>query len=283
MRGRSWAAILYCLCFVLAASDELTLVVPSDVLLDYELLINHRPLMSIQHYDGDGARRDSVEVLLTQQALYRGGIREPTKFVVADSYSRILRLLESGEALLGATTVWANNVESAQNRIALSEELIPNGRFEAGFYTSVDNQAALAVSSLEQLRELHVVANPAWIVDWQTLQQLQFRHLEATPQWTSMVRMVLIKRVDVLLAPFQNRPDLSLHSEFGILYPIPKIKIHLSGTRHLPVSLKHSRGLPVLSVLNQGLHEMREDGTLERAYTEAGFYNPHVKNWKSLN
>jgi hypothetical protein len=165
----------------------------------------------------------------------------------------------------------------------LSDALIPDGQFEAGFYTSADNQHALNTKSLTDLQQLHIVANPAWTVDWVTLQRLGIKKLEATPQWNSMVRMVLAHRVDALLAPFQNRPDLSLRTDFGVLYPIPNIKISLSGARHIPVSLKHPRGLVILSLLNQGIRAMHKDGTITKAYTQAGFYNPHVKDWLMLN
>lgn len=264
-------------------AETIGLVVPSDVLQDYQNLLNHRPVNSIDDYAGPSSRRDTVEVVLVQQALIAGGINEPVKFVAADSYNRILRLLQSGEALIGATSVWAINIMAAKEAIALSDMVIPDGQFEAGFYTSADNIRALATTSLSELQQLHIVANPAWTADWLTLQKLGIQHLESTPQWSSMVRMVLFNRVDALIAPFQQRADLTLHTEFGVLYPIPNIKIALEGARFFPVSVKHPRGLSILVALNRGLQKLHASGKIERAYRESGFYNEKVKSWVKLN
>ncbi len=285
VRWWQWVVLglFVCLRETTGVADELSIVVPQDVLHDYEQLRDRRAVATIDDYSGLGSRRDTVEIILLQQAFLRAGVDEPVRFITADSYSRILRLLQSGEALAGGTSVWAINVASVQDAVALSDELIPDGKFEAGFYTTANNATALRASTLNDIQALHIVANPAWTVDWQTLNQLGIRHLEATPQWNSMVRMVLAHRVDALLAPFQNRVDLSLRTEFGVLYPIPGIKIALKGARFLPVSLKHPRGMVMLSALNQGLKKLRDEGRIERAYRQSGFYNQQVKNWRRLN
>ncbi len=281
MRGLCWSIVVFCL--GICRADELTLIVPNDVLHDYELLLNNRSAHQLHDFSGTGSRRDTVEMIIVQQALWQGGITEPVKFVTADSYSRILRMLETGEALLGATSVWENSTQSVKDSVALTDSVIPDGQFVAGFYTSADNQRALNADSLAKIQQLQIVANPAWSADWSTLQTLGIRRLEATPQWNSMVRMVLAHRVDALLAPFQNRPDLTLHTDFGTLHPIPNIKVALRGSRHFPVSLKHPRGLIVLTVLNQTLRKMHRDGTIQRAYSQSGFYNARVKEWKLIN
>lgn len=152
-RGKWPLLIAFIINLNVGMADELTMVLPNDVLHDYELLLNNRAIAEIHDYSGLGSRRDTVEVILAQQAFLRIGIKEPIKFITADSYSRILRLLQSGEALMGATSVWAINIESVSDSVALSDALIPDGKFEAGFYTSSDNLNALSAKTLNDIQQ----------------------------------------------------------------------------------------------------------------------------------
>lgn len=262
-------------------ASEVTLLIPPDVLTDYQTWLAGRDPLLLKEFGGAGARRDVIEVVLAQQALARGGERGPVRFIAAPTYERILVELAAGNAAMLATSAWQGDLATL-SEVAISRALIPEGGFTAGMYVLPDNARALAAHTISDVRALTFVSDPAWKVDWATLQRLAPARIEATPTWPAMVRMVAAGNVDVLLAPFQSSEDLALVAEGVRLVPIPGFTIGLLGSRHFAVSLKHPQGVRLADVLDQGLAQLLEDGTVTRAYQEAGFVNPRVAKWQRL-
>ncbi len=57
----------------------------------------------------------------------------------------------------------------------------------------------------------------------------------------------------------------------------------IAGSRHWPVSQKHPYGAEFHTALSKGIALLREQGTIERAYRECGFFRASVDNWTLLN
>lgn len=264
------------------AVESLTVVVPPDVLADYRTWLADRDPLTMEGFAGSGARRDVVEVALLQRALAAGGERRPVGFVTAASYERTLAELRSGTALLLGTSAWRSDLAALGDEVAISRPLIPEGGSLAGIYVLPANVRALAARDAAAVHGLGMVSNPAWTADWTTLQELAPAHLERTPTWAAMVRMVAAGNVDGLLAPFQSTDDLSLTAEGVRLVPIPGLAVRLAGSRHLAVSLRHVDGAAVAAALDRGLARLEEDGTIARAYRDAGFANPRVVDWTRI-
>lgn len=98
-----------------------------------------------------------------------------------------------------------------------------------------------------------------------------------------MVDMVGRHRVDFLLAPFQVSDDLSFTTRGFQFYPIPKVKIGLTGSRHFILSRQFPESEKLAQALNQGIAILRQKGTIERALIECGFINTKVSSWSKIN
>ena len=279
---RLWIPLLLLPFWPLAAVEGLPVVVPPDVLADYRVWLGERDPLTMEGFAGSGARRDVVEVALLQRALVAGGELRPVEFLPAASYERTLGELRSGAALLLGTSAWRSDLAALGDAVAISRPLIPEGGSLAGLYVMPGNERALAARDAVAVRALSMVSNPAWTADWATLQALAPARLERTPTWAAMVRMVAAGNVDGLLAPFQPTDDLSFTAEGFRLVPIPGLAVRLAGSRHLAVSLRHADGVAVAAALDRGLARLEEDGTVARAYRDAGSANPRIADWTRI-
>jgi len=261
--------------------DELIIVIPSDVKRDYDLFLDGRDPLDIKEFSGLGSRRDVVEVILLQQALVLGGLTDSIRFIVASSHARIIKQVHSGSAIMSGNSIWYDLLND-RDLLYVSEAVIEKGQFEAGLYTILENQKALSVKSLKDVRELTAVSSKAWIIDWQTLNSMEMSSLINTVKWSSMVKMVGKGRADFLLAPFQPSTDLSFSPEGIHLIPVPNVKIGLQGTRHFAVSKRHPKGKEAIKALDAGILLLKEQGIVEKAYRDSGFFNKEVKDWKKI-
>ncbi|MDD4732589.1 MAG: hypothetical protein PHX58_11715 [Desulfovibrio sp.] len=262
-------------------SPALGMAVPPDVLQDYERFLKGRDPLQITDFSGPHSRRDVVEVILAQQALDRGGYTGEVELLRAPSYRRMLSELERGRAGLTGNTVWQRDLQNLHPAVLASEQLIADGRFQAGFYVTSDNTRALAVRMAHDFQTLRGVTSQDWKPDWAALNSLCPNVLHVNT-WEDMLRVLARGRADVTLAPFSAAPDLGLQTQELRLVPIPGIKIVLQGSRHLAVSGTHPHGPQVLRALNRGLRILKQEGVVERAYRQCGFHNPAVAHWNIL-
>jgi hypothetical protein len=277
-------SLLFVMSLVMGSfADKLKVVVPTDVYRDYVKFVGSKNPVTIENFTGEHSRRDVVELILLQKALALGGVLEPISFIQADSYARIQAQVKSGAVLMAANTLWQTDITPMSSDVYTSEPLIAKGEFEAGFYTTPENKKALAVKTVEELKNLSVISNKAWTVDWETLSGVGFKKLINSVTWNSMVRMVKGKRGDVLLSPFQYSPDFSFVASGQKFVPIKGLKIGLMGSRHLIVSKKNKEGERVFKALNKGVKELRKKGILKKAYEGSGFFNTRVSDWKKVN
>ena len=285
MRTRiSLPLLLSCLLIVgFAWAQPLTVLVPPDVWSDYERLLDGRDPLSISDYSGPGSRRDVVEVILLQQALERAGSRYELSFQIEADYSATLEALVKGSAVASATSAWLSDLTPIWTDIFITTAVIERGQFEAGFYTAPDNSRALNAQNDEALRSLRGISSRYWEIDWETLTAFGARQLTHAQNWGQMVDAVLAGEQDYLLAPFQQTGDLSLRLADGTLVPIPGVKIGLAGTRHFAISRAHPASRDFNTALHLGLLRLKKDGTLQRAYEDAGFINTEVSNWRAVN
>ncbi|WP_148714382.1 hypothetical protein [Chitinolyticbacter meiyuanensis] len=261
------------------AHAVLRIAVPHDVLVDYEKLVAGRSVASIRDYSGPGARRDTVELILFQQALRLGGEHEPVEFSTLNSYARILQEVENGSIVAGGTSVWAADV--VDRPIRLSRPLIEEGEYVVGLYAYAGNPAALATPPA-QFPQKTAITNKAWTNDVATLQRLGFNHIESAPTFPMIARMLKASRADITLVSFKPTPDLSFELEGIKLMPLAGYKVAMPGSRHFPIAATPT-GQRVSRALDIGLSRLRAEGRIRQAYEAGGFFNSRVTNWKLLN
>ncbi|MCH7345470.1 hypothetical protein LZ017_19000 [Pelomonas sp. CA6] len=265
-----------------AAQPPVQALLPDDVLEDYRRFLAGRAPLTLRDYGGAHSRRDVAEVLLLQQALQAGGDTRRVSLGGMPTDARLQLELRSGRALCSATSYWRADVSEVQHELLLSAAVLQQGEFEAGLYTLPGHARALGCRTLAEVRRLTVLSNRDWHVDWQTLRALGLQHLLHVGNWKQMPRMLASGRADVLLAPFQPTPDLSLQVDGLRLVPIPGLKIEMHGTRHFLISRSHPQGQVLRERLDAGLAELRRQGLLRRAYQQSGFFNSRVQDWTVL-
>lgn len=254
-----------------------------DIKNDYLLFLAGRNPVDVKFYGGLHARRDVAELILLQQALHLGGFNRQIVFIQEENYFRSIRNVVEGKTLTMSGTIWLQDLGEVKNKVFISPAMVNDGEFMVGLYTSPKNQQALSSKTLAALTELRVVSSRQWKPDLQVLQALGFEKVMYTPNWINMVRMINAGRVDLTLAPFGLSPDLRMVVDGIELAPIQGVKILIPGTRHWPVSRKHTSGAEFYEALKKGITILRAQGTIERAYRESGFFHPEVADWLLLN
>lgn len=265
-----------------AAETQLTVVMPEDVLRDYQRFLGNRRAESLREYGGPHSRRDVIEVVLLHQALATEGTDAGLGLQSAPTSARLHRELSVGHAACSGTSYWRRDFPADNTELLFSRAVLEDGEVEAGLYTVASNKRAMAARKLADVQGLSALCNRDWQVDWQSLQQLGLRDIQHAGNWELMPRMLVNGRADFVLAPFQSTPDLSLRFEDITLVPIPGIKVQLRGTRHFLLSARHPGAADLKKRLDLGLERLRRSGALRRAYTESGFFNPSVANWVTL-
>ncbi|MDR7270971.1 hypothetical protein J2X20_003629 [Pelomonas saccharophila] len=264
-----------------AGEPLLPALIPDDVLRDYQAFLAGRDPVAVADYGGALSRRDVVEVVLIHQALARQDRTLRLSMSPMPTSQRLQAELRIGHAACSATTYWREDFPQPDG-LLFSDAVLQDGEFEAGLYTTPGNVRALATRQLSEVQQLRVLSNNTWRVDWQTLEQLGMVNLQHVASWNLMPRMLQQGRADVLLAPFQPTPDLSLLVDGVRLLPIPGLKVSMRGTRHFLVSATHPLGPRLRDQLNAGLAWLRQQGLVKRAYEQSGFFNAKVAGWVRL-
>jgi hypothetical protein len=262
---------------VLAAQDSVLIYIRDDVYSDYEEFIAGRDVSAIKNFSGINIRRDVVDMILAQQALKLGGFKYKFTYAPGKVNFRNTQMLQNGELLLSFDSYWKSDASPLSDSIYISDEVIRNGEYVAGIYTSPKNKKTLAVKQLIDLQELTAISTPKWRTDWQTLQQLSLKEIVVQDSWLSMVRMVNLQWVDFILMPFNSTPDKSFTMEKIHLVPVQGIGIILKDSRHFVISKLHPKGSEAFQAINKGLKILRKKGTISKAYEQSGFFIDKTK------
>ncbi len=265
------------------AGKTLTAAVDEDIIADYHLFVGDRDPLDITHFGGPGARRDVVEIVLLQQALHLGGFSSKLVLRPENSYLRILRLIQDGQVALSGALVWKADIKPYEDTLLISPALIHEGEFIAGIYTHASNSKALNAKTPAALHQLSAASNNHWQADITTLNQLGVKRIYYSTYWLQIVRMVVSKRADITLAPFQSNPGMKVLVDDLELIPIPGLKVSLPGSRHWPISKKHPESAAIATALERGIAALEKTKTIRRAYEESGFFHPEVDNWLLVN
>ncbi|WP_070964124.1 hypothetical protein [Vibrio sonorensis] len=264
-------------------ANVLPVVLEQKVHDDYQAFLDGRDPLEINDYSGFKARRSTVEIVLLQQAFALGGMPVELDFFYGPAAERMRRMVMRQDFAMLANTVWLTAVEADKEAFWISDAFIRRGEFEAGLYTVSTRTDLLSDDYQLNISELSAVSSSQWLSDWQTLTELPLTNLVDETQWRTMVEMVGRNRVDFLLAPFQVTDDLSFKSSKYRFYPIPKVKVGLSGSRHFVLSKNYENSEALYKALNRGIAILRQKGTIERALRESGFLNAKVIDWRKIN
>jgi len=226
------------------------------------------------------AHRGEVELALICMALRRGGFTDQINVTVVPNYSRALLSSKQGKTTMPAETVWDSEVD--QNAFYRSVPILEEGSIELGIYALPSNASIMKVKTLHDLQRFTAVSSINWVKDWDTLIKMGIKTYDV-PKQELMFRTVAAHRVDFLLTKFSADPELEVYVDGVAFIAVPNIKVGLQGARSFVVSKEAPNSKAVFECLQKGLHSLRDEGTVYRAYVESGFINAKVKNWKRIH
>ena len=285
MRSFLHIFISYILLTSLAWSSQakIPITVETDVYLHAQALIGDQKIINIEKFSGPNSHRDVVEFILVQKALALGGSTLDFSFTLGNYDARNIKLLQSGLLLISFDSLWLSHVSKLTEDVYISDQIIRRGEYLAGVYTSINNTKALSTKSLADLRELSIISNKNWHVDWKTIIQIDPKSITHDEEWLSMAKLVSLQWVDIMLAPFSNGPPFIYKDDGYEITAIEGIKVALNDSRHFIVSKKHPNGEETFIALQKGLKILRQRGTITKAFQESGFFNEQVHSWYVIN
>jgi len=264
---------LFCITqYSYARKKSVLIYIRDDVYIDYLQFVADRDISLIDNFSGKNIRRDVVDMIIAQQALKLGGFNHRFSYAPGKVNFRNTKMLQNGKLLISFDSYWKQDALPLSEKVYISDEVIRNGEYIAGIYTSPKNKKTLAVKELSDLKGLTSVSTPKWKTDWETLQQLPLKKLTRDDSWLSMVRMVNIQWVDFILMPFNSTPDRSFTMNKVHLIPVKNIGVVLKDSRHFVISKSHPKGREAFIAINKGLKILRQQGAIAKAYQQAGFF-----------
>ncbi len=282
---KPFIVILLCLQIVNLRAEQVTvdITVETDVYNYYQDIIKDKGVLNITDFSGPHMQRDVVEYILIQQALALGGSKLKFTFTVGNYDGQNPKLLQLGMLLIGFDSVWLTKANQIKDDVFISEAIIHQGEYVAGVFTALDNVKAQAIKDLSDFKEMSVISNRAWTVDWQTLTEIKPAKLSHEEDWPIMATLVSRGWVDVMLAPFVGKPPFKYKDKSYHLVAVEGVKVALDDSRHFLVSKNHPLGKETFQALAKGLKILRARGVIEKAYRQSGFFNSSVDSWHILN
>jgi hypothetical protein len=237
---------------------------------------------TINAFDNRNASRPVVELVLELQALKAGGLDFDVELVRTLTYELAKTEVVEGRAELMAETVWDDEIAATGEKLLKTDAVIRDGEFAKGVY-ALPKSEVLGVTSADGLRAFKAAVVGTWALDVKTIGALNVKAVvtEPTPE---MVFMALRRHdADFTLEEFSSRPDLRVERGGVSLVPVPGYKVAILGSRSWVVNAASPAARQILQALSKGEKLLHDNGTIERAFSESGFFNQKVSNWKRLN
>lgn len=267
---------------VALAQTAIHIPAENDSIIRYDSFLAERgkhPL-DITDLTSEYTNRIVADLIIIQQALQLGGFPVSIHLLEVPNSARERMMVRNGEVVMSGQDLFSMAIT---DDVYKSTAVIPKGGFVKGIYGRKGNELLRTVDSLEDLRQFKAVSSKAWMVDWMTLQKIGVKKLRSVPRGDMMPGLVDDGKVDFALLEFTANEDLSINIGGHVLYPVPGVKIGLVDSRHFTVSKRHPYGASVYEALEKGLAVLLENGTVDKYYTQVGFYNEAVADWKLLN
>jgi hypothetical protein len=240
------------------------------------------PWSRITSFKNGNASRPVVDLILELQALRAGGLDFDVELARALTYDLAKQEVLEGKSDLTAETVWDDEIAESGGRLLASPPVIENGAFVKGIYVLPTNQRLLTSNAADVLKASRAVVVASWSADVKTVTALQPASLVKAVTPELAYAAIRQGRADFMLDEFSSRPDLRVERGGVTLVPIPGEAVRINGSRSWVVSKQSPNAELILKALTAGAKALRENGTIDRAYSESGFFNPAVASWKRL-
>jgi hypothetical protein len=237
----------------------------------------------IKSFKNGNATRPVVDLVLELQALKAGGLDFDFELERELTYELAKQAVIDGRADLTAETIWDDEIAANDAVLLHTDAILQKGEFVKGIYVLPTNEKLLKLASAADLSGATAAVVSSWALDVKTVDSMALKGVKKIA--TSEQVFSLIKRgeADFVLEEFSSAPDMNVTRAGIKLIPVPGFKVGLVGSRSWVVSKKCPDADAVYKALVAGAKKLSEDGTIKRAYTESGFFNAKVADWKQLN
>ena len=240
------------------------------------------PVEQITHFDNPCANRPTVDFVLQLQALLAGGLDFDYELHVVPNYERAKIEVLHSYADLTAETIWDDEIAAHPDELIPTAPVIRDGEFEKGLYVLPSHDRMLQVTSLEQLRAFVGATVVSWPIDVRSLEAMGLKGVEKAFKEEGLFQLLQRQRADFTLAEFAATADMSVTVDGIRLVPVPGCKVALSGSRSWIIAKKSPHAKLLANALKRGVQALRDEGRIERAFMESGFFHPKATRWKRL-
>jgi hypothetical protein len=241
------------------------------------------PVFAIERFDSPHANRPTVDLVLQLQALAAGGLDFDFELSVHQNHGRSMVEVQQGYSDLCAETVWDQEIKRCHETLLHSPPVIQNGQFEKGLYALAGNARVLGASFPEALGDLVGATVFNWPLDLQMLESLGLRRIEKASRIENVFQLLRDGRADFTLLEFAGTGDMGVENHGVKLMPVPQCKVGLAGSRAWVVSRHSPHAESIAQAFGRGLAALQQEGRIERAFRECGFFNSRVSRWKLLS
>lgn len=277
---------LYSLLVLLASlqtvhAEPLNISIASDVYQNYLKVLDGKKPVEITNYSK--ARRSSAETLLLVQMLKAGDFQDPIQFLPFSREDYARTKLRNTNAQMLSATEWLRQIGQQAERESrlISSAIVKKGEYKVGLYTHPKHPG---LANTTNLKGLSATTHRLWRTDISTLNELEIDSIHFNNSYDLMLKMVDTGRADLMLASFKNSQDMALTWKNIKLTPIKGVQVALNDSRHWYFLNRHDpASIRAHTALEAGIREYRQQGRIQRAFTESGFFNSKTSNWKVLN
>lgn len=264
------------------ADTHLVITAIPQVIIDFNKWTAITPWEKIESFNSPYATRPVVELVLQLKALKSGGLEFDFTLAECPNYERAKLTVLRGEADLFSATIWNRELTNAGDTVHITEPIIRQGEFVKGIYVLPTNEKMLKIASLDELKTYTAAVVKTWELDMKTLVDMNLKGIETPGSVDAVFLMIQKGRADFTIQEFTSAPDMA--SVFGgvKLIPIPLCTVALASSRSWIVSTTRPQAKEIMAALTKGITNLRAIGTIEKAYSESGFFNLRVKDWKRL-
>jgi len=275
------SAVLFLLLSDIFGQAVLKITVREDRMQEYQQFLAEKgkKVEEITDVSSKYSSRNLAEIVIICQALKEGGYPVILDFVLAPNYAREMALVQTGAATIMHQSAWSTDFNG---QVYQSPVVIEKGKFVKGLYTAAAKVGQFKIDSITDLKGLTSVSSDTWNIDWTTLRQIGLKKLDSTSQKENMLKMVLLRNIDFTPQEFTTEPDLALNIPEGKLLPIPGVKLALDDSRSFMISRMTPDGKIVAEALAKGIAILKAKGTIDKYFTQCGFYRSDLSSWKTL-
>lgn len=263
-----------------AHAAPLYISIPNDVYHNYLTLLDDKQPLEIDNYSQ--ARRSSAETLLLVQMLRTGGFQGDIQLLPFSREDYPRTKLRNTNAHMLSASEWLNaiNRQNKRENQLISSAIVKKGEYKVGLYTHPKHPG---LKNSNNLSGLSATTHRLWQADISTLNELQIDSIHFSNSYDLMLKMVKSERVDLMLASFKNTPDMALIAENIKLTPIKGVQVGINDSRHWVFLNSHDEvSVKAHAALETGIKVFRQQGRIQRAFTESGFFNQRTSNWRLL-